>query len=157
MERFSNKVTKILQDGGWSENRVVDTGKFEEALKKEGFQVFPSVINFLKGFGGLRFNDPGAEPPAVSNFHFVAEESAGGQAPYVKKHYSSVLGAELCVVGEAADNYMLLMMDERGRFFAGYEDEFMYLGDSVVEAIEALCDQRELPSVKDYLARTRRV
>jgi len=89
--------------------------------------------------------------PAVKNVHFNVGEAASGQFPYVNKHYSPILGADLCVVGETDDNYLLLLMDEQGRFFTRCDEDFRYLGDFAVKAIEALCSESDLPRVEDIL------
>jgi hypothetical protein len=61
--------------------------------------------------------------------------------------YSKIVGSPLSVIGEASRGYLLLMMDERGRVFGGYDDVFLLIGTSGKDAIEALASGRELQPV----------
>jgi hypothetical protein len=41
------------------------------------------------------------------------------------------------------------MMDRLGRVYGGYDDAMLLVGNSPTEAIEALCDERVLPSLPE--------
>ena len=151
MNQFSEQVAEILLKGGWHLGRRVPTDRFVDALKKEGFPIFESVVKFLGEFGGIRCTNDKLPSPAVSDVHFDAVEASSGQAPYVEENYSRVIKRELCVIGEADNNYLLLLIDKSGCFFAGCEEELSYLGNNQFIAIEALFDDSELDKATDKI------
>jgi hypothetical protein len=58
--------------------------------------------------------------------------------------YSNHLGRKLSIIGEAARGYLILMMDEAGHVYALYDNYFGVVGNSGIDAIEALCSGREI-------------
>lgn len=51
MATFSAATIALLQQGGWSEDRYVDTSEYEKSLKSEGYPLHEVVLDFLKRFG----------------------------------------------------------------------------------------------------------
>jgi hypothetical protein len=138
----------LLQQAGWGDERQVDTSEYEKSLKSEGYPVHTIVVDFLKSFGGLRVihshhrvpqtNDEFCINPIVAASHIYPERV---------EDYSERVGAPLCVIGEAFNYHMTLMMDSNGGVYAGYDDTLIRVGDSGSDAIEALCSGRNMPEV----------
>lgn len=149
MAEFSAETRDLLQQAGWSEDRRIDTSEYEKCLKSEGYPVHAVVVDFLKRFGGLRVvyphprvpqtNDEFQIDPMVAAAHICLER--------VTEDYNERIGAQLCVIGEAFDYHMTLMIDPNGKVYAGYDDTLIYVGNSGVDAIEAICSGRDKPEI----------
>ena len=61
--------------------------------------------------------------------------------------YGKVIGRKLCPIGEADRGYLVLIMDEQGAVYGGYDDFFVEVGESGHTAIENLCSGKELKSI----------
>lgn len=44
----------VLRKSGWTPGRNVGTASWVEAIEKAGYPVFPSLLNLLKEFGGIK-------------------------------------------------------------------------------------------------------
>ena len=147
---FSGETLKLLRKAGWYEGRSVDTSAWERLLRKEGFTVHPVVTAFLQEFGGLEFKNPKKAPQASADWHFCVERAVERIYPErVVKYYNRRAGHQLCLIGDASNGYLILMMDETGQVYGGYDEEFFYLGKSGPEAIETLRTGRDLGRVPE--------
>ncbi|MEH2293027.1 SUKH-3 domain-containing protein [Nostoc sp.] len=149
MAVFSAETRAVLQQAGWSENRKVDTSEYEKCLKFEGYPVHAIVVDFLARFGGLQVIYPHARVPQTTDEFCINPMVAAAHIylEWVKEDYDERLGAPLCVIGEAFDYHMTLMMDSNGKVYAGYDDILIHVGDSGIDAIEALCSGRNIPEI----------
>ena len=148
MTVFSTETRTLLQQAGWGDERQVDTSEYEKYLKSEGYSVHTIVVDFLKSFGGLRVvhshhrvaqtNDEFCINPIVAASHIYPERV---------EDYSQRVGVPLCVIGEAFNYHMTLMMDSNGTVYAGYDDTLIRVGNSGYDAIVALCSGRNMPEV----------
>jgi SUKH-3 immunity protein len=146
---FSKATRALLQKAGWHDERKIETAGYEEALRKRGYPVHNSVLQFLQNFGGLLVLHPhGRVPLEEDRFHFDASKAASSvDISRVLKDYNPRIGSPLCVIGQAFREYMVLLMDSDGRIYAGYDRVLVKVGDSPVEAIEALCTGKQLSKV----------
>ena len=55
---MNNIVRDILLSSGWYEGREVNIDEYLEWFSSEGYKPSPSVISFLKEFGGLEITIP---------------------------------------------------------------------------------------------------
>jgi len=132
---------------GWPEGRRIDPTGMLAALRAAGYPTPPAVREFLSRFGGLSFTNPKGRPPAASDWHFDVYRTVEWAVPgKVSGYYGARAGAELCPVGGAAADHLLLMMDRTGRVFGGYDEFFVALGRSGAAAIENLAQGRILGS-----------
>lgn len=132
---------------GWSEDRRVDTTEYEKCLQSEGYPVHTAVVDFLECFGGLRVVYPHPRVPQATDKFFINPMVAAAHIciERVKEDYDERVGAPLCVIGEAFDYHMTLMMDSDGKVYAGYDDTLILVGNSGDDAIEAICSGRDKP------------
>lgn len=138
----------MLHQAGWSEERRIDISEYEKCLKAEGYPVPTVVVDFLERFGGLRVvyphprvlqtNDEFCINPIVAAAHIYPERV---------EDYSERVGAPLCVIGEAFSYHMTLVMNPDGQIYAGYDDTLIYVGNSGIDAIEAICSGRDMPEI----------
>ncbi|MCC5618654.1 SUKH-3 domain-containing protein [Nostoc sp. CHAB 5836] len=150
MAVFSAETRAVLQQAGWSEDRKVDTSEYEKCLKLEGYPDHAVVVDFLARFGGLRVIYPHPRVPQTTDEFCINPMVAAAHIclERVKEDYDQRLGAPLCVIGEAFDYHMTLMMDSNGKVYAGYDDTLIHVGDSGIDAIEAICSGRHKAEVQ---------
>lgn len=148
MHSFSPQALRLLRRAGWIEERSVDVMQWERLLSDAGHPVSIAVVSFLREFGGLVFANPDAIPPAAEDWHFdVARALSQGGSRTRVRQYVRRLHTDLCPIGYGFGGYMALMMDDLGRVFGGYDQVFLYIGDSGSDAINALSDGRRLSPV----------
>jgi hypothetical protein len=137
---FSEKTLVALKGAGWVEGREIETRRIEQLLKEEGYTVFPSVVTFLSEFGNLliEFQD-------VNNmlenerFHFNVDKACESVfSSWILEVYAGRVNSQLCIIGQAAREHLVLTMDVSGRVFGGFDDLLYFLGDSGPAAIERL-------------------
>ncbi|MBD2499004.1 SUKH-3 domain-containing protein [Anabaena azotica] len=148
MAVFSEETTRLLEQAEWHESRNIDTSEYKEILESEGYSIYPNVMKFLSCFGGLHVKYPHKRVPQLEDdFHFNVPQAVGNIYPERVQDYSDRIGVPLCVIGESNRGYMILMMTPEGQVYAGYDDFLVFVGDSGIDAIEALCSGRELAEI----------
>lgn len=150
MAQFSDVTLDLLESAGWSANRSVETTTYVEALQAEGYPICQAVTDFLSSFGGLKVIHPHAKVTSESDNFYIDPLRAVREVPSEKvtEYYSERAGTPLCVIGEASDGYLVLMMDCAGKVYAGYDELFWKVGHSGTDAVEAICrgyDFEEVP------------
>jgi len=136
---LSQKTITLLHEAGWYPTRKVDTSAWEELLQSKGYKFFSAVRKALEQYGGLRIINRDFVPPAPEDLHFVVEDAVDNATPEkVKLYYSKRVGKDRCVIGEAYQGHLLLMMDNAGFVYGGYDEEFFNLGDSIDSSIEGM-------------------
>lgn len=145
---FSAETRTLLQQAGWSEDRYVDTSEYEKSLKSEGYPIHAVVMDFLRQFGGLLVVHPHHRlKEEKDEFCINPSVAASHIYPEPVEDYSERVGAPLCVIGEAFSYHMTLVMDPDGKVYAGYDDTLIYVGNSGIDAIEAICSGRDMPEI----------
>jgi hypothetical protein len=137
---FSEMTMALLRRAGWSEDRRVDTTKYEKMMKEEGYLLLPNAIDFLSCFGGLVVSHPSAlGTPDKEEFHFdpiLANQQMDAEGV---QEYSHRAGVPLTIVGECYRRMMTLLMDSDGKIYAAVDNTLVRIGQSWSEAIEILC------------------
>ena len=147
MGRFSLTTREFLNRAGWHEGRKIDTSPYEHQLQAGGYQLHRCVLEFLGEFGGLTFTD--TERDWGGTWHFCVDQAIQrANAPKILKRLSPIVGSPLCVIGDSYNEYLLLLMDEEGRVFGEY-DQLFFVGESGDDAIEALCEDQEMPELEE--------
>lgn len=146
---LSEKTSQILKKNGWTEDRQVPTTEWQRYLEKNGFKTFPGVLQFLSNFGGLDIEYPRNRAfGKTDTFNFDPIKAANFTFPENVALYEKTLGAELSPIGQVYRGHMVLLMDPTGRVFAAFDDVFILkLGETVMDAVEALCSDRELERI----------
>ncbi|MBI4864977.1 MAG: SUKH-3 domain-containing protein [Candidatus Riflebacteria bacterium] len=140
MAALSTGAAELLRRAGWTESYRIDTGRFRQVLESRGYTVHRPVLEFLEQYGGLRVQMRFlGRPDHVEHWHLDAEEAAGSFNVRDVHEMGLQVGAQLCPIGNACNGHWLLLMDERGRVFAGGEGDVTLLGDSGEAAIEDIC------------------
>ncbi|MNO65460.1 hypothetical protein D3C76_562180 [compost metagenome] len=139
MENLSDKTIQILLQAGWSQNRKIDLSNTVEFLEKMGYQVFDTVINVLRLFGGIeyKFKHPDG---SLETFHFSPEEAVGDY--YEKEDFDEFevrVKEALVVVGEAYRGNLILFVSKSGKVFGKNGYSLYKFGDDIYEALDTLC------------------
>ncbi len=152
MPKYSENTLRLLRDAGWSENRrFALLNKYKQALESNGFSVPAAIESFLNSFGGLLVKHPHAELKEQTDyFHFnVIKAISGGDPAWVTDEYSSRVGKQLCVIGEAFRRSMTLCMSSDKKVYAGLDDMLFLVGNSIKSAIETLCNGNDLEKIPE--------
>ena len=124
------QTLKILEGGGWTLARRFDARPYEQALEALGYPILYSASQFLASFGGIHGE-------GSMNFHFDPTTACGLRSSWARTRYAAHVGTKLCPVGESGDN--ILLMDQFGRVYAGFDNLLARLGGSLSEGLELIC------------------
>lgn len=124
-------VRRILEDSGWQPGRRVDISETVRALDEAGYFVVEPARELLSELLGLRLRG------SATQVHFAPLAARGFGSPD-SFACASWLGSPLTPVGEVIGD-SLLLIDERGRMFAGYANLLGLLGSSPSEALTSIC------------------
>jgi len=148
MSSYSVATLASLTNAGWYAGRTTSTLWYRLYLAVKGYAWFPAVAAFLAEFGGLalHFSDKAGKP---DNLHFNASAARAGVDPsWLRDDYAARIGTpNLCIIGAAFSNYMLLFMDDAGRVYGGYDDLLWRVASSGPEAIEALVSNQPFTEI----------
>jgi|JI10StandDraft_1071094.scaffolds.fasta_scaffold305936_2 hypothetical protein len=154
MTKFSKVTTSYLEKAGWSNDRnFQNTLEYLNALNSEGYRVFGSVENFFKNFGGLVIKHPhGKAKEKEDYFHFnVIKAIENYDSSWILDEYSLQSGKELCIIGEAFRGNLVLCMSQDQNIYAGIDEDLYLVGVSIEEAIENLCQGKDLKKIEPAL------
>lgn len=147
MNRFSQKTKSCLENAGWISGRSEKSlcQNYEKLLEDRNFIVNPVVKRFLEEFGGLRvfyLQNNGNQ----NSFHFNVYRAVvehGHDPDWICLDYGRQVGKPLCVIGEVDSDNLVLSLSESGEVYAGCDDILMQVGNSVENALEVLCNDKE--------------
>jgi hypothetical protein len=136
-----------LISAGWYPERRVPIDHWQKYLLKEGLHWLESAEQFLTQFGGLTIEPrPNPESKFGSNSFLVDPMDDYARLDYVG-FYEEIIGEDLCLLGTCGVEE-LIVMDRKGRVFAGYEAGFLIvLGNTVQEALEVFVRACVYPEV----------
>jgi len=141
MAALSPRTYTMLTQAGWYPGRQIDTRTYEHTLQAKGYPVHPVVVEFLREFGGLSVSVEIEDQSYLYKlFHFNAELAAKASlSSIINDYYNIRVGAHLCVIGEARNDHLTLLMDSTGHVYGGIDDTLAYFGESGGTAVEELC------------------
>jgi hypothetical protein len=146
--RISEVTAEALQAAGWDPVRKIDVTKYEKALEVEGYPRVPAALDFLGSFGGLEIVHPNPRAKGSMKRIVLDPERAIAQFDFGwAREYMDRLGQSLSAIGTAASGYLLLLMNEDGAVYAGFDDLLYFVGRDALEALDNLCCGREYPEV----------
>lgn len=149
MNVTDQKIKDLLIKSGWYENRRIDTSNLLEKVSENGYEILPKVIEFLKEFDGLiiRFynlKNSLADDDVTIDFNKASELEC---IERIREDYQHRIGKRLCVIGTAYREYFVLIMDEEGRVYGGYDDYLVKIADSAIEAINAIVSGKKFTEI----------
>lgn len=145
MNHFSPKTEKQLRDAGWFPGRNIDPPPYAETLMYHGFTVSSTVRDFFAEFGGLRILRVDMHPRAQDSwFDFQLEHFHFSSVKHSNDYYQEEVGELLCVIGHADNALMLFMTPDGTVYTENWENTIVLIADNPIEAIEALCTNRQI-------------
>jgi len=135
---LSENSLRSLERSGWSRNRNIDIQKQIEALEEEGYPVHESVIQCLRSFSNLKIWTS-SDKNAVD---ILIDPRAAIDTVYIERiteEYNLIAEKELCVIGLYHRNHMVLMLDDEGVVYGGYDEHFSCLAKSFENFLNSKC------------------
>lgn len=144
---FGLSATKYLSQAGWFPGRTCDTRRFEMALKRDGYDVFPAALEFLRELGGLAGKHPAYRTTTTKEFDFDAARATGDMPKERVDVYAKRFGSSLIPVGEVDNGYITLMISSDGTLLGGLDDYLWVFGKPFGDALNLIFDCREAPQI----------
>lgn len=143
----------MLSSAGWFPGRVVDVRRAERAYASEGFATHDAGLAVLHEFSELVvWGHDGRQ-----SLWFDGERAIRGTDPAWSRAYSEDSGHHRLPVGEYS--HALIMVDETGGLWGGFDALYGKLADSVVDLVHELFIERtrefdrHLPDERDPCTR----
>jgi hypothetical protein len=143
------KVYNILKKSGWYENRELDEEEIAKKIKDEGYPVMKSVLSFMKNFEGLviKFDNlqNGLKDDTI-NLDF--EQATHIETPgKIRKSYLPRIQKELCLLGTAYRDHLILLMSEDGYVYGAFENYFCLIEKTGIGALEAIILNKDFEEI----------
>jgi len=133
-------LCKLLEKAGWHEGRKLNYEYISEMVGTEGYAQMPNVISFLQEFLDIKIlfkNKRNGLKNDDINFSF--KEATNLVVPErINEDYAQRIGKEICLIGSAYREHMVLMMSNDGFVYAGYDNFLCKVADSGNEAIKSI-------------------
>lgn len=139
---LEEKVLALLHKAGWFKGRKVDISKYVAALINEEYIVFKRAFDFLEEYGDLviRFERSGS----YVTFTINPIDAASSIFREVSENYERYCGESLVIIGEIPTMEMTWYISSSGKFYGGYDDFLICLGDDFYRALYNIVSGAEL-------------
>lgn len=149
MTSFNDLVLKILLEAGWDNHRQIDIHPILNKMTSSGAFIVLPAIEFLKQFGNLKLlftNKKNSKPDDIDFNPIRAMEIE--TLDRLQEDYEPRLGnKKLTFIGTAYREHFVLVMDENGAVFGGYDDFLVKIANSGEGAIEAIVQDYEFEEI----------
>ena len=144
--QFSTEIEMLLRQYGWTPDRDIDITSIKALIEEKGFEVFPSVEQFMRQYGGLSFPyETGGKYTRWLDFDVMSSE---GLIPNKSHKWMSqwIMYAEtdLCPIGRDSTWHEYLFMDRQGRIISAdiVADCYVQFYGEPEEAIERILSRK---------------
>jgi hypothetical protein len=143
------EIKDLLYKSGWSENRKADESALVALIKKGGYEILPKVLDFLVSFDGIEIRFINLRNGILDDIT-LGFEKGNELEPIdrITEEYELRIGRKLCVIGTAYRRHVILVMAEDGKVYGGYDGWLAKMGDSGIEAIEAIINNKEFSEIE---------
>ncbi|WP_285399412.1 SUKH-3 domain-containing protein [Lysinibacillus sp. fls2-241-R2A-57] len=142
---MEEKVLALLQKAGWFKGRKVDISKYIASLINGEYIIFNRAADFLKEYGDLIIQ---FENPKRSDSYFTLTinpiEAASSIFREVSKSYEKYCAESFVIIGEIPTMEMTWYISSSGKFYGGYDDSLISLGDDFYHALYNIVSGAEL-------------
>lgn len=126
----------VLSSAGWFPGRIVDISRVEHAYASEGVTTHDAGLAVLQEFSELVvWSNDGRQC-----LYFDGELALRGRDTAWSRAYSEDSGHNLLPVGEYS--HAMILVDETGGLWGGFDDLYGKLADSVVDLVHHLFIER---------------
>jgi hypothetical protein len=140
---MENKVKEILMEAGWFINREIDVTELVTFLVDYGYKVFDNVKSFLREFGLLNINYVNSRSGNYANIYVDTRNIIADQS--VIDSYGRYYGTIMVPV--AVKSHLQICISEEGKFYGGFDQILLKLGDSFEEVLYNLITDAKLEKV----------
>lgn len=132
------------------DRKRIELELLQNKIRAEGYPIFEIVISFLLEYRGKKFSFRNRRNNLKNDDIIIDFDYATNleNAERINEDYVPRIGKELCVIGAAYRDHFVLMMAADGSVYGGYSDYLCKIGNSGIDAIEAIMDDREFEEVK---------
>jgi hypothetical protein len=139
------ETRKRLQAAGWRPDRVNPSDLAIRDLEEAGYSIWPTLVSFLRSFGGLSVSIVRNDRP--DSFWFDPARAITMTFASWVDEYRRRAEQPLAPLGYAHHDHLLLLLGEDGTWYGGYDDNFGILGHTNDEMLDQLVDGGGFKSV----------
>jgi hypothetical protein len=138
-------VNKVLTDAGWFKNRNIDISVLEKVLINDKYIVFKCAKDFLSEFGLLKITFK--NPRSDKNVDIEIDTRKAITFKSKIDAYGCYFNTNMLPVAEVERFCMIVCISEDGKFYGGYDETLLKLGNSFEEALYNLMTGVQLEKV----------
>jgi hypothetical protein len=148
---FDPKVYSVLTKSGWHQSRELDERVIIEQITAEGYPVFEKVISFMKQFGGLFINFDNLQNGIKNDtIDLDFEKATHIEVPEkIKRNYVPRVKKDLCLIGTAYRDYLILLMSSDGFVYGAYENYLCFINKTGEGALESIILNKNFVEITD--------
>jgi len=146
---LDKSIKDLLTQAGWSETRKVDRSKLIELITENNYDVLPKAIQFLEEFNGLIIKFTNLKNGGIDDITLDFNKATELEYPErIHEDYEPRIGKKLCAIGTAYRDHFILVMDEDGKVYGGYDSYLVKIADTGIDAIEAIVSNKEFIKIQ---------
>lgn len=135
MFAFHPEVAVLFRSAGWEPERRVEIGTWEEALRVQGFQLFPAAERILTSVAGLTVRGPARVETRWRPREIVFDPRAGGAGERDRfEEWEELVGQRLYPLADLNPRLSVAVAED-GAIFAGQMCLFYRYGETFEEAM----------------------
>lgn len=137
MQYLSEDIQNKLIKNGWYKERKVNILDTEYEWKKDGYTVFDSAVIFLESFNNLKITHKAYGTTERDYSIFNSLKAIKGIDPgWILEDYCLKVDTNLLPIGLGYSEHLTYLIDPLYNFYAGYDDYFCQIGNSVNDFFE---------------------
>lgn len=148
--KIDPKVYHVLKKSGWNEKRQVEETEIVQKIINEGYPVMKSVVSFMKSFGGLLIEFDNLQNGIKNDtIDLDFEKATHVETPgKIRKSYVPRIRKDLCLVGSAYREHLILLMSEDGYVYGAFENYFCFIDKTGLGALQAIILNKDFEEIK---------
>lgn len=133
-------IKDYLIKSGWYSGRSMEKSMIINNIYQEGYQIMDKVISFLQEFWDLTiYFENRRNGIQADDIKFQFEHATHLEVPErINGEYSRRIKKQLCLIGSCYRDHMVLIMDQEGAVYGGYDSFLCKIADNGYSAIEAI-------------------
>ncbi|WP_374966109.1 SUKH-3 domain-containing protein [Lysinibacillus sp. RS5] len=139
---MEEKVLVLLQKAGWFKGRKVDISKYVSALINEEYIVFKRAFDFLEEYGDLVIQFERSDSYVALTINPI--DAVSSIFREVSENYERYCGESFVIIGDIPKMEMTWYISTSGKFYGGYDDFLICLGDDFYHALYNIVSGAEL-------------
>lgn len=146
-------VREVLIKNGWFNSRLINPTEIELLYTRNSYPILDCVIEFLKNFYTLKIVFSNKKTGNLDDINFDVKRAMDMESiERVIIDYEPRIKKKLCIIGSAYREHFILLMDEDGSVYGGFDTYFVKIAPSGYLAIEAIILDKEFEEIKSFSA-----